>query len=68
MGNSKNQKNWHLGDLFLVPLIDGSSVVGQIVGQERNVLNSVSCVFFDWKIKSSAELQFDNVTVDFPQN
>jgi hypothetical protein len=52
----KTQQQWSQGDVFLVTLQDRSSLVAQIVGQERQVLNSVTCAFFDWRIKSSSEI------------
>jgi hypothetical protein len=52
----KRRQAWKVGDVFLVKLTDDSFVVGQIVGQERKALNSVSCAFFDLRVKSEADL------------
>jgi hypothetical protein len=53
----KKRQIWVPGDLFLVHLKDGSKVVGQIVAQERDVLNSVTCAFFDWRSNSPSEIK-----------
>ena len=42
----KSQK-WQIGDVFTVPQTDGKHSLGQVVGQEREALNSVVCAFFD---------------------
>lgn len=52
----KRRQVWSVGDVFLVELQDGTSVVGQIVGQEKQALNSVSCAFFDLRVRSEAEV------------
>jgi len=36
-----------IGDVFKVPLEDGSFVSGQIVEIQKEVLNSITCAFFD---------------------
>src|SRR5260221_7397416 len=46
----KRQK-WQVGDLFAVPLLDGTFAVGHVVGRERKVLNSVTCAFFSTRFK-----------------
>lgn len=43
---AKRQK-WKVGDLFKIPLADGSASLGHIVAQERQMLNSVTCAFYD---------------------
>jgi hypothetical protein len=61
----KRRQAWKVGDVLLVKLKDGSFVVGQIVGQERDVLNSVSCAFFDLRVKSEEELdRIDELPLD----
>lgn len=40
-------QKWSIGDVFTVPLLDGRYGVGQVVGREADVLNSVSVAFFD---------------------
>ena len=42
----RRRQTWKIGDVFLVALKDDSHAVGQIVAQERAILNSVSCAFF----------------------
>lgn len=41
------------GDVFAVPLNDGSYTVGQVLGYEPDALNSVGCAFYD--MRSSGE-------------
>ena len=38
---------WDIGSIFLIPLKDGSSCPGQVVGRERDVLNSATVAIFD---------------------
>jgi hypothetical protein len=45
-----------LGDVFWVPIEDGSFVLGQIVEIEPEVLNSITCAFFNCR-SSSGEKQ-----------
>ena len=47
-------KTWDIGNLFSVPLIDGSYALGQVVGCEAEVLNSITCAFFRNRIDSIA--------------
>ena len=53
----KRKQNWKMGDIFFVKIKDGTTVVAQIVGQEKEALNSVSCAFFDWRVKSDFEIE-----------
>ena len=48
----KKKQSWKIGDYFLAPLADKSFSVGQIIGQVKEALNSVICIFFDSKINS----------------
>jgi len=50
-----------VGDVFWVPIEDGSFVLGQIVEDECEVLNSIACVFFDCRVspKETNEVNFD---------
>ena len=48
------QQNWQVGDLFVVQTKDGKCVIGQIVGQETEVLNSASVAFFDRRSDSNS--------------
>jgi hypothetical protein len=50
-------QRWSIGDIFLVRNLDGAECIGQIVGQEREVLNSVSCAFFDRRIHNKSDLE-----------
>jgi len=45
----KRQK-WKVGDLFKIPLADGSASLGHIVAQEHQMLNTVTCAFYDAKV------------------
>ena len=53
---SDKKQNWQVGDIFLVELIDGKFVLGQIVGREAFVLNSVSCAFFDFRVSGAIDV------------
>ena len=44
---------WKIGTLFKVPQSDGTASLGQVVGFEPAVLNSVTCAFFDVKVSAS---------------
>lgn len=46
MPRGRKNQAWAVGDVFALPLEDGTSVVGQVVGRE-GVLNSVSVALFD---------------------
>lgn len=52
----REKQKWAVGDVFLVETVDGLAAVGQIVGQEKSVLNSVSCAFFDVRINAAHEV------------
>jgi Immunity protein 26 len=56
MAKRGKKQQWSVGDLFLVQLIDGVAVVGQVVGQERQALNSVTCAFFDVRLQNEQDL------------
>ncbi|MDY6992071.1 MAG: Imm26 family immunity protein [Pseudomonadota bacterium] len=51
----KNQK-WNIGDIFTVQLNDGTFVVGQVIGREAKVLNSVTVAFYDLRFDSEEEV------------
>ena len=53
---AKRQK-WKVGDLFKIPLADGSASLGHIVAQEREMLNSVTCAFYDIKVPDTCPPQ-----------
>jgi hypothetical protein len=48
----RKKQRWAIGDIFVVELMDGTYTIGQIVGQERPVLNSVSIALFEVKCGS----------------
>lgn len=52
---AKKKRLLHEGDVFTVLLSDDDFAVGQVVGQEKSVLNSVSCIFFDLKLPTTEE-------------
>ncbi len=52
---AKRRQQWQVGDAFLVPTRDGQAVLAQVVGQEAEVLNSVTSAFFDQRIPSASE-------------
>lgn len=47
------RKTWDVGNLFAVPLADGSYGLGQVVGREENMLNSISCAFYRTRVSAS---------------
>ena len=57
-------QNWKIGDVFLVQTSDGQYVVGQVVAQEQDVLNSVSCAFFDYRVNSASQLHLQKLSMD----
>lgn len=46
----QKKQPWRVGDVFTVRTSDGMFVLGQIVGREADVLNSVSLAFFDVRV------------------
>jgi hypothetical protein len=55
---SKKQK-WVVGDIFAIQTKDDLYCIGQIVGHEPSVLNSVSIALFDWKVADTTTVQCD---------
>lgn len=43
----RKKQQWSIGDFFTIPLNDETWTCGQIVGREKDALNSVVCVFFE---------------------
>lgn len=43
----KRKVEWRIGDVFLIPIGDGTHVTAQIIGREPSVLNSASIALFD---------------------
>lgn len=59
----KKKQLWKVGDYFTIPLADGSFSIGQVVGQEKEALNSVICAFFT-RHYPDAPHQLDQALVD----
>ena len=59
----RKSKPTDIGTVFAVPLSDGSSVLGQVVGEQREVLNSVTCAFFNHRTSSTSSDVPDLVTL-----
>jgi len=53
----QTKQQWETGNIFLVELKDGKFVLGQIVGREADVLNNVSCAFFDIRVSNLNDLE-----------
>jgi hypothetical protein len=53
---SRRRQKWSDGDVFLVPLNDGMCVVGQVIGRERQALNSVGVALFDIRIACESDV------------
>lgn len=51
MKRRKAVQSWNSGDCFGIPLLNGSSLLGQVLAWEPTVLNSVSCALFDQTIQ-----------------
>jgi hypothetical protein len=45
----KQKQIWAVGSVFLLPLKNGESCVGQVIGREPDLLNSVAIALFDIK-------------------
>ncbi|MEP1740786.1 MAG: Imm26 family immunity protein [Kangiellaceae bacterium] len=43
------KKTWDIGNIFCVELSDSSHVIGQVIGREAEVLNSITSAFFSLK-------------------
>jgi len=39
-------KTWDIENIFAIPLKDGTYTLGQVVGREKEVLNSITCAFY----------------------
>lgn len=60
---AKRKQQWQIGDVFTVETLDGRYVIGQIVGQEKDILNSVSIAFYDLRYDGD-ELESENIDLD----
>ena len=45
-----HKQKWSIGDVFVIPTEDGKHVVGQLIGREAEVLNSVTVALFDERV------------------
>ncbi len=54
---ARMKQKWTIGDVFMVRLKDDSVAVGQVVGREPEVLNSVTCAFFDYRATQIADVK-----------
>ena len=51
---ARNKQDWQVGDTFMVPLADASFAAGHIVAREPQMLNSVTCAFYEPRITDSS--------------
>ena len=54
MKKPKLTQQWKEGDCFIIPLTDGSGLLGQVLAKEPTVLNSVSCALFNQRVVQGA--------------
>ena|SRR5688500_4003018 len=47
------RKTWDVGNVFAVPLADGTHCLGQVVGREAQVLNSITCAFYGKRLSET---------------
>jgi hypothetical protein len=47
------RKTWDVGNLFAIPLSDSSYALGQVVGREAEVLNSITCAFYRTRVTAA---------------
>jgi hypothetical protein len=47
----KRKCQWQAGDVFAVPLPDGTRCAGQVLGIRGNYIHVVNCAFFDIRFK-----------------
>lgn len=53
---ARRRQQWEIGDVFTVPTVDGQLALGQIVGREPSVLNSVTVALFDQRYAPSPSI------------
>lgn len=53
----KKRQLWQVGDLFCVPTVDGRQALGQIIGREPDVLDSVAVALFDQRFETPVEAE-----------
>ncbi len=51
------RKTWDVGNVFSVELSDGSYTIGQVVGREAEVLNSITCAFYNIQFLEQPNLE-----------
>ena len=51
----RKRQEWTVGDLFLVPTLDGEFGLGQVIGREPSVLNSAAIALFDRQVSAPGE-------------
>jgi hypothetical protein len=62
--SKKKKQAWAVGSVFLLPLKDGESCIGQVIGREPGLLNSVAIALFDCKGNWATEDNFPKLTAD----
>lgn len=70
MAKRKTKQKWDIGDLFTIPLLDGSFCVGEVIGYEPEALNSAICAVYAYRInnipdKAPALSESELVSVQF---
>ena len=63
MSRKKKQK-WVVGNVFQLPLKDGDSCLGQVIGREPSLLNSVAIALFDCKKAWTVGDAFPALSID----
>lgn len=51
--SKKRKQDWKAGDCFVIPLLDGGGLLGQVLAHEPRAMNSVSCALFDQRVGQS---------------
>lgn len=46
----RRKQTWNIGDLFTIPLADGTYSIGRVVGYEPEALNSAVCAFYAHRV------------------
>lgn len=48
-------QQWKVGSVFVIPLLDGTGCIAQVVGRERQILNSVTIAIYDVRHSGMAD-------------
>lgn len=60
----RRKQTWDIGDLFTIPLSDGTFCIGKVVGFEPKALNSAVCAFYAHRVNnipnSNVELELND--------